>query len=295
MSAFKSGYVGIVGKPNVGKSTLLNRLVGQKVAITSSKPQTTRTRIMGVLTDKDYQIVFIDTPGIHQPEDQLHQFMMREIDDTIKDVDIILFMTEVSPKTHPEDQLAIDYLKKINKPILWILNKIDQNPGADLAEIRRYKDLFVFMDYLSISALQGTGCDRVISKIIELLPEGPQFYPEDTLTDRTERFLIAELIREKVYDLLRQEIPYSVAVVTEEVQERPDKKNYVKAVIYVEKDSQKGILIGGKGQMLKKLGQEARKEIEILLQKQVYLDLWVKVKKNWRKNPVALKEFGLEG
>jgi GTP-binding protein Era len=294
MSQFKSGYVGIVGKPNVGKSTLLNRLLGEKIAITSHKPQTTRTRIMGVLTSKESQIIFIDTPGIHQPQDQLHHYMMNEINETMKEVDLILFLVEPSIKPSIEDLLSADYLKKTQQPAILVLNKIDRYQNQAAACIEKYNDIAAFKESVCISALQGTGCDELISSIEKYLPVGPQFYPEDTLTDKSERFLIAELIREKVYEMLHQEIPYSVAVVTEEVKEKTDKLTYIKAVIYVEKESQKGIIIGNQGQMLKSLGQEARKEIEILLQKQVYLDLWVKVKKNWRKNPTALKALGLE-
>ncbi len=295
MNAFKSGYVGIVGKPNVGKSTLLNRLVGEKIAVTSHKPQTTRTRILGVVTKDNYQIIFIDTPGIHQPQDQLHHFMMREIDETINEVDIILFLMEPSQILNEEDQIALEYLKRITQPTILVLNKIDRYSQDISAKLKEYHDLKVFKDLIAISALQGTGCDDLIDKIVTYLPEGPKYFPDDTLTDRSERFLIAELIREKVYSLLHEEIPYSVAVITEEVQERPNNRGYVKAIVYVEKESQKGILIGDQGQMLKKLGQETRPEIEKLLQKQVYLDLWIKVKKNWRKNPSALKEFGFEG
>jgi GTPase len=295
MSAFKSGYVGIVGKPNVGKSTLLNRSIGEKIAVTSHKPQTTRTRILGVVTKDEYQIIFIDTPGIHQPQDQLHHFMMREIDETVNEVDIILFLMEPSQKFNAEDQTALEYLKKIKQPVILVLNKIDRYPQDITKKLKEYHDLKIFKDLIAISALQGTGCDDLIDKIVTYLPEGPKYFPDDTLTDRSERFLIAELIREKVYALLHEEIPYSVAVVTEEVQERPNNRGYVQATIYVEKESQKGILIGSKGQMLKEIGQETRPGIENLLQKQVYLELRIKVKKNWRKNPSALKEFGFEG
>lgn len=295
MSTFKSGYVGIVGKPNVGKSTLLNRLIGEKIAVTSHKPQTTRTRILGVVTQDDYQIIFIDTPGIHQPQDQLHHFMMQEIDETVNEVDIILFLMEPSQKFNAEDQTALEYLKKISQPVILVLNKIDRYPREISAKLEEYHNLKVFKDLFAISALQGTGCGELIDKIVTYLPEGPKYFPDDTLTDRSERFLIAELIREKVYALLHEEIPYSVAVVTEEVQERLNNRGYVQATIYVEKESQKGILIGSKGQMLKQLGQETRPGIENLLQKQVYLELRIKVKKNWRKNPSALKEFGFDG
>ena len=292
---FKSGYIGIIGKPNVGKSTLLNRLIGEKIAITSAKPQTTRNRIMGVLTRPTSQMVFIDTPGIHQPKDQLHQFMMKEINESIKDVDLFLFLLEPSSKTSDDDELAFKYLEKCRKPVIIVFNKSDltlqdgqPHPDAYPAVPEKYKQLHV-------SALSGAGCGELLDTIESLLREGPMFFPEDTLTDRTERFIIAELIREKAYVLFQQEVPYSVAVMTDEVKDRGNGMTYVKATIFVEKDSQKGILIGNDGQMLKKLGLEARKDIEKLMDSKVYLDLWVKVKKNWRQDPNALKQIGLEG
>jgi GTPase len=292
---FKSGYIGIIGKPNVGKSTLLNRLIGEKIAITSAKPQTTRNRIMGVLTRPTSQMVFIDTPGIHQPKDQLHQFMMNEINESIKDVDLFLFLLEPSQKSSDDDLLAFKYLEKCRKPVLIVFNKSDltlqdgqNHPDAYPAVPEKYKQLHV-------SALSGAGCGELLDTIESLLREGPMFFPEDTLTDRSERFIIAELIREKAYVLFQQEVPYSVAVMTEEVKDRGNGMTYIKATIFVEKDSQKGILIGNDGQMLKKLGLEARKDIEKLMDSKVYLDLWVKVKKNWRQDPNALKQIGLEG
>jgi len=292
---FKSGYIGIVGKPNVGKSTLMNRLVGQKISIISPKPQTTRNRIMGVLTNPHSQMIFLDTPGIHNPKDQLHQFMKHEIDEAVQEVDLLLFMLEITSHLDEDDQAALEYLKSYRGPTLIAVNKTDTNPQAEKMLFQSpYGEYLNNRKVLYISALLGNGCDDLLKTIEELLPEGPQFFPEDTLTDRSERFIISEIIREKAYALFNQEVPYSIAVVTEEVKERTPEMGYVKAVIYVEKESQKGILIGSQGQTLKSLGKDARTEIEELLQKKVYLDLWVKVKKNWRRDPNAMKQLGME-
>ena len=294
MNLFKSGYIGIIGKPNVGKSTLLNHFLGQKLAIVSEKPQTTRTRILGILTGKEYQIIFIDTPGVHSPKDRLHAFMQSQIDETVAEVDLLLFMIEANRALNAEDQLAVSMLQKQNKPIILVVNKIDLDikRGEDLNQqlMKQYR----FHDSVSISALNGFGCQELLDKIISYLSEGPQYFPEDTITDRNERFFIAELVREQVYHVTQQEIPYSVAVVTEEVKERSPELTYIKAIVYVERDSQKKILIGSNGKKLKEIGLNARKKVEQLMQKKVYLDLWVKVKKNWRKDPNALKQLGLK-
>jgi len=294
MSSFKSGYVGIIGKPNVGKSTLLNQLVGQKLAIVSEKPQTTRTRIQGILTKPNYQIILVDTPGVHSPKDQLHAFMQSQITETVEGVDLLLFLVAVDEKLDEEDRLALKTINKENKPTILVVNKIDLDK-TNAEKLRSQLSLLSqFCATQLISALEGIGCQELLNKIITQLPEGPQYFPEDTLTDRNERFFVGELVREQVYRLTQQEIPYSVAVVTEEVKERSPELTYVKAVIYVERDSQKKILIGTNGIKLKEIGQTARKEVEQLLQKKVYLDLWIKVKKNWRKDPVALKQLGLK-
>lgn len=294
MNAYKSGYVGIIGKPNVGKSTLLNLYLGQKLAIVSEKPQTTRTRILGILTRPEYQIVFIDTPGIHLPKDQLHAFMQAQITETIDEVDLLLWLVSAERNMDKQDQLAISTIKKQNKPTILVINKIDLN--LDLANKLKLAlhQQYRFRDIQLISALNGTDCPELLNKIVISLPEGPQYFPEDTLTDRNERFFIAELIREQILRLTQQEIPYSIAVITEEVKERTSELTYVKAVIYVERDSQKIILIGANGKKLKDIGQAARKEVEQHLQKKIYLDLWIKVKKNWRKDPAALNQLGLK-
>jgi GTP-binding protein Era len=294
MQPFKSGYVGIIGKPNVGKSTLLNHFLRQKLAIVSEKPQTTRTRIQGILTELNYQVIFVDTPGVHSPKDQLHAFMQSQIVETIAEVDLCLFLITADAESDEEDRLALDGINKQNQPAILVVNKIDLNKYRAEKMQRTLIMQNRFYDTQLISALDGTGCQELLDKIVTYLPEGPQYFPEDTLTDRNERFFIGELVREQVYRLTQQEIPYSVAVITEEVKERSPELTYVKAVIYVERDSQKKILIGSKGIKLKEIGQSTRKEVEQLLQKKVYLDLWVKVKKNWRKDATALKLFGLK-
>ncbi|MFB3896529.1 MAG: GTPase Era [bacterium] len=293
-SIHRSGYIGIIGKPNVGKSTLLNYLLGQKLAIVSDKPQTTRTRILGVISSQNYQLIFIDTPGIHVPKDQLHAFMQSQIAETVEEVDILLFLVSAESGIDDEDRLALQVIEKQNKPVVIAVNKIDINKTNAEKVRQELLSLYPFRDQQLISALNGTGCNELVTKLITLLPEGPQYYPEDTLTDRNERFIISELVREQVLKLTQQEIPYSVAVITEEVKERSAALTYVKAVIYVERDSQKKIIIGSQGKKLKEIGLTTRKEVEQLLQKKVYLDLWVKVKKNWRKDRTALQQLGLK-
>lgn len=287
----KSGYIGIVGKPNAGKSTLLNYLVGQKLAITSPKPQTTRHRTLGILTTDDYQMVFIDTPGIHTPKDQLHQFMKQEVDTTLDDVDVVLFLADPTSPPDDDDLLALEYLKKQRKPAVFAFNKSDMKstPNTEL-----YGDILDRFPVIHISALKGTGCDELLAKILNLLPAGPKYFDEETVTDRSERFIVSELIREQIYNLFEKEIPYSVAVITEEVKDRGDGMTYIQATIHVEKDSQKGIIIGSGGRMLKKIGQQARADIEEMLGTKVYLELWVKVKKNWRRDNSLLHQLGMD-
>jgi GTPase len=291
---YQSGYIGIIGKPNVGKSTLLNYFLKQKLAIVSEKPQTTRTRILGIITDPKYQMIFIDTPGIHVPQDQLHAFMQSQIAETVEEVDILLFLVSAEKGIDDEDRLALHTIETQNKPVILVINKIDLNIARANKLQSELFSLYQFRDSQIISALHGTGCAELLDKLVTILPEGPQYFPEDTLTDRNERFIISELVREKILKLTQQEIPYSIAVVTEEVKERSAALTYVKSVIYVERDSQKKIIIGADGQKLKEIGQTARKEVEQLLQKKVYLDLWVKVKKNWRKDRTALQQLGLK-
>jgi GTP-binding protein Era len=294
LNLYQSGYIGIIGKPNVGKSTLLNYFLKQKLAIVSEKPQTTRTRILGIVTEPKYQIIFIDTPGVHSPQDQLHTFMQLQIAETVEEVDIILFLVSADKDIDEEDQLALKTIGKQNKPVVLVVNKTDLNKAKAERLQSDLVSLYRFSDSQLVSALLGTGCQELQQKLVNLLPEGPQYFPEDTLTDRNERFFISELVREQILKLTQQEVPYSIAVVTEEVKERSAALTYVKAVIYVERDSQKKILIGANGKKLKEIGQVARKDVEQLLQKKVYLDLWVKVKKNWRKDRTALQQLGLK-
>lgn len=293
-SLYQSGYIGIIGKPNVGKSTLLNYFLKQKLAIVSEKPQTTRTRILGIITDPKYQMIFIDTPGVHSPQDQLHAFMQSQIAETIEEVDILLFLVSAEKGIDDEDRLALQTIEKQNKPVILAINKIDLNIAKAKNLQSDLLSLYPFRDSQLISALHGTGCHELLNKLVTILPEGPQYFPDDTLTDRNERFFISELVREQILKLTQQEIPYSIAVVTEEVKERSTELTYVKVVIYIERDSQKKIIIGSKGKKLKEIGQKARSEVEQLLQKKVYLDLWVKVKKNWRKDRTALQQLGLK-
>jgi len=289
---FRSGYVSIVGRPNVGKSTLLNSILGEKVAIVTDKPQTTRNRIVGVKTTPSAQIVFIDTPGIHRPMERLGEFMMKEAMDSLKEVDIVLLVVE--PRMPRKEEEAItDLLKeRKNLTVFLLINKIDTVPKAEiLPVIDRYSALHPFNEIIPVSALKGDGLDIVLGKIIEYLPEGPKYYPDDIFTDQLERSMAAEIIREKIMSLTEEEIPYSVAV---EVVQWEEKENMVviNANIYVEKESQKGIIIGKRGAMLKAIGIASRREIEDLLNTKVYMDLWVKVKKDWRKKTGTLRELG---
>ncbi len=294
---FKSGYVSIIGRPNVGKSTLLNSLLGEKVAIVTPKPQTTRNRIRGIKNLPNAQIVFIDTPGIHRPRERLGEFMVKEATLALKDIDLAIVMVE--PRL-PElaDERLIDVVKtsrnKFQFPVILVINKIDTVKKAELLPIiDEYSKLMDFSEIIPISALKGDGLDILLQKVVEYLPEGPKYYPDDIVTDQLERFMVSEIIREKIMNLTEDEIPYSVAV---EVTQWEEKEGIIiiSANIYVEKDTQKGIIIGKKGAKLKSIGTEARKEIEGLLGTKVYLELWVKVKEAWRKKPGALRELGYQ-
>ncbi len=294
-SGFRSGYVSIVGRPNVGKSTLLNSILGDKIAIVTRRPQTTRNRIIGVKTTSDAQIVFIDTPGIHRPKERLGEFMVREARAAVKEVDIILFMVEPHMPT-PADERVLEFLKdtlsKKPRPFFLLINKIDLIKKPELLLIiDAYSRLYEFDEIIPISALKGDGVDRVVNMIIEYLPEGPKYYPDDMVTDQLERFMVAEMIREKIMTLTEDEIPYSVAVEIINWEEKSD-IIVIGANIYVEKESQKGIIIGKKGNRLKKIGTLARQDIERLLNTKVYLELWVKVKEDWRDRPGILRELG---
>lgn len=293
---FKSGFVAIIGRPNVGKSTLVNNLIGQKVAIMSDKPQTTRNKILCVLTREDSQIVFMDTPGIHKPHHKLGEFMVKVAESTLNEVDVILFVVDVNEKIGMGENYILEKLAAVKTPVLLILNKIDKL--ADKAQllpiITSYTAKYNFVGVLPISALADSNFDLVITEINKHLEFGPAYFPADTITDRPERFVVAEMIREKVLLSTRDEIPHSVAIEIEEMKVRSNNNVYVRAVIYVERDSQKGIIVGAKGALLKDIGQMARADIEPLLGNKVYLDLWVKVKKDWRNKDGALSEFGYQ-
>lgn len=290
---FKSGFVSIVGRPNVGKSTLLNRFVGQKIAIMSDKAQTTRNKIQGVVTSDHSQIVFIDTPGIHKPKHALGDFMVRTAKRTIPDVDVVLFMVNATQKIGPGDRFVIDLLKRTEEPVFLVINKIDQvHPDELPGIVESYEDEYDFAEIVPISALEGNNVDRLYELIESYLQEGPQYYPDDQVTDHPERFIIAEFIREKVLHHTREEIPHSVAVAIEKIEREENGKLHIMANVIVERSSQKGILIGKGGTMMKRVGTEARRDIERLLGSKVYLELWVKVQKDWRNKQVHLRELG---
>jgi GTP-binding protein Era len=291
---FKSGFVSLIGRPNTGKSTLLNLLLGEKIAIISSKPQTTRNRILGIKNLPTGQIVFLDTPGVHHSRIKLNQAMVKVALATLQEVDVICFLIEADRPDNEENDLILEDLKKVSKPVILVINKIDLVSKARLLPImERYSQLRSFEQIIPISALLGDGADVLEAELLKILPEGPKFFPEDMITDLSERFLVAEFIREKVIQLTREEIPYSTAVEVEEFNEREEKNLIViKATIQVERESQKGILIGEKGRMLKEIGRLAREEIEAFLGARVFLELWVKVEKNWREDPRALRRLG---
>ncbi|WP_270508343.1 GTPase Era [Lactobacillus gasseri] len=289
---YKSGFVALIGRPNVGKSTLLNFSVGQKVAIMSPQPQTTRNKISGIYTDDQEQIVFIDTPGIHKPKNKLDDFMDKSSYSALDEVDVVLFMVEPEP-AGKGDQYIAELLKKIKKPVFLVINKIDKvHPDKLLSIIDSYKNLGDFAEIVPISASQGNNVSELIKTIAKYLAEGPQFYDADQLTDRPEYFIVAELIREQVLKLTHEEVPHATAVVVDRMRDHEGGKLQIEATIYVERPGQKGIIIGKKGQMLKQIGIAARQEIEALLGEKVNLRLWVKVQKNWRSDPAFLKSIG---
>ena len=291
--SFKSGFVAIVGRPNVGKSTFMNYVLGQKIAIMSDKAQTTRNKIQGVYTKDNAQIVFLDTPGIHKPKHELGEFMVKSAYSALKEVDAVLFMVNVSEKRGPGDDFIIEKLKGIKTPIFLVLNKIDLvTPEVLLERVESYKDALDFAGVFPISVLQGNNVNELMEALIEALPEGPQFYPADQITDHPEYFVVSELIREKILQLTQEEIPHSVAVTVDKMQKDEFDKVHVYANIIVERKSQKGIIIGKGGRLLKEIGTRARRDIQQLLGNKVYLELWVKVEKDWRKRKSNLQEYG---
>lgn len=292
---YKSGFIAVIGRPNVGKSTLINSLIGQKIAIMSDKPQTTRNKILCVLTKEDAQLVFIDTPGIHKPKHKLGEYMVQAAENTLKEVDVVLFVVDASEDLGAGELYILERLKATNKPVLLVVNKVDKISQQQLLPIiSRYADRQEFAAALPISAKENTNLDLLVDEIKKHLEEGPQYYPEDMVTDQPERLVAAELIREKVLHLTREEIPHAIAVEIEEMTTRKNEDVYIRATIYVERDSQKGIVIGAKGALLKEIGGLARADIEHLLGSKVYLDLWVKVKKDWRNRDSILRGLGYE-
>lgn len=293
---YKSGFVTLIGRPNVGKSTLMNQLIGQKIAITSSKPQTTRNRIQTVYSCEEGQIIFLDTPGINKAKNKLGDYMLNVAERTLKEVDAILWLVEPTTYIGAGEQYIIEQLKKVKTPIILIINKIDTVPDEEIMKaIVTYKDVCDFAEIVPVSAMTGKNKEEVISSIFQYLPEGPQYYDEDTITDQPERQIVAELIREKALRLLSQEIPHGIAVVIDQMKERNGGRLVdIDATIICERDSHKGIIIGKQGTMLKKIGSQARTEMENLLDMKVNLKLWVKVKKNWRDSDFLLKNYGYD-
>ncbi|WP_347106196.1 GTPase Era, partial [Ligilactobacillus salivarius] len=280
-------------RPNVGKSTFLNRVVGQKIAIMSDKAQTTRNKIQGIYTEDDAQIVFIDTPGIHKPHSRLGDFMVESALSTLNEVDAVLFMVNATQKRGRGDDFIIERLRNVKKPIYLVINKIDQiHPDKLLQIMDDYRNTLDYAEVFPISALEGNNCPELIESLVNTLPEGPQYYPADQITDHPERFIAGELIREKVLELTREEVPHSVAVVVDRIHREDDEKVLVQATIVVERNSQKGIIIGKGGKMLKQIGVKARKDIELMLGDKVYLELWVKVQPNWKDRQVDLQALG---
>ena len=293
MFEHKSGFVAIVGRPNVGKSTLLNRIVGQKIAIMSDKAQTTRNKIQGVYTTPKAQLIFIDTPGIHKPKHRLGDFMVETAYSALREVDAVLFMISADQKRGRGDDFIIERLKNVQSPVYLIINKIDKvHPDELLSIIEDYSAQMSFAQVVPISATEGNNVDRLMEVLVEEMPEGPQYFPEDQVTDHPEYFIVSELIREKVLFLTRDEVPHSVAVVVDSMKRNENDKIHIQATIIVERDSQKGIIIGKGGKMLKDIGTKARKDIENLLGDKVFLELWVKVQKDWRDKKVYLQDFG---
>lgn len=290
----KSGFVTLIGRPNVGKSTLMNRLIGQKIAITSNKPQTTRNRIQTVYSSKQGQIVFLDTPGIHKAKNKLGEYMVNAAQNTLNEVDVVLWLVEPSTFIGAGERHIAEQLQKVKTPVILIINKIDTVKKEEiLIFIDAYRKIYDFAEIVPVSALKGDNAETVIDVIFKYLPYGPNFYDEDTITDQPERQIVAELIREKALRTLNEEIPHGIAVSIDKMKTRSDGKVIdIDATIVCERDSHKGIVIGKSGVMLKKIGTQARKDIENMLEQKVNLQLWVKVKKDWRDSDFLLKNYG---
>ena len=290
---FKSGFVTIVGRPNVGKSTLMNKIMGEKLSIVSSKPQTTRNNIQTILTKEDYQIVFVDTPGIHKPKHKLGEYMVNSAKDSIKEVDVVLFLTNPDDEIGRGDRFILESLKNTKAPIFLVLNKIDENTQERVAKtLAMYGAEFDFNEIIPISALKGKNVDKLVELMVENMPEGPKYYPDDMITDVQEKFVVSEIVREKALRNLRDEIPHGVAVDVIQMKQKPNGNYHIEVDLICEKDSHKGIIIGKNGQCLKKIGENSRYELEKFLRAKVNIKIWVKVRKEWRDNQNLLKELG---
>lgn len=290
---FKSGFVAIIGRPNVGKSTLMNHVIGQKIAIMSDKPQTTRNKIHGVYTSPEMQIVFLDTPGIHKRQSKLGDYMNTTALGTLNEVEAVLFLIDAAEGFGGGDRFIIERLKDIKTPVILVMNKIDRiEPEALLPMIESYNKLYNFAEIVPVSAKLGNNVNTLIEQVGKFLPAGPQYYPEDQVTDHPEQFVCAELVREKILHLTREEVPHSIAVTIEDMRVQDNGVVQISAVIYVERDSQKGIIIGKQGSLLKEVGKLARQDIERLLGSKIFLELWVKVKKDWRNQDRVLRDLG---
>lgn len=293
---FYSGFISLVGRPNVGKSTLMNRLIGEKIAIISPKPQTTRNRIQSILTKDDFQVIFIDTPGIHKPKHKLGNYMVKAAETTLNEVDAVFMLVEPTERVLELDRYVIERLEGIKTPVILVINKIDTiEKSKILTVIDMFKSLYNFAEIIPVSAKMGENTDQLMEVIKKYLPEGPQYFPEDMVTDQPERQIAAEIIREKALQLLQEEIPHGIAVEISAMKKRNDKDMVdVEATIYCEKDSHKGIIIGKQGAMLKKIGTRARVDISALLGSPINLQIWIKVKKDWRDSDFLLKNFGYD-
>ncbi len=291
---YKSGFATIIGRPNVGKSTLLNRIIGEKIAIISNKPQTTRNRIQCVYTGDNQQIVFLDTPGIHKPKNKLGEYMVNVSKETLNEVDVILWLVDESTQIGPGDKFILEQVENISTPKILVINKIDKLSNEEVTQIiENYSKFDVFKEIIPISAQEGYGVDRLIRVITEMMPEGPQYFPDDMITDQPERQIVSEIIREKALHFLDEEVPHGIAVGIDLMRKREDKDIIdINATIYCERESHKGIIIGKNGRKLKGIGKSARIDIERLLGNQIYLTLWVKVEKNWREKEKLVKYFG---
>lgn len=293
MTEHKSGFVSIIGRPNVGKSTFMNRVIGHKIAIMSDKAQTTRNKIQGVMTREDAQIIFLDTPGIHKPKHKLGDYMMRVAKNTLSEIDAIMFMVNVNEDIGRGDEYIMEMLKNVKTPVFLVLNKIDLvHPDALMPKIEKYKTYMDFTEIVPISALEGLNVDHFIDVLKDYLPEGPKYYPDDQISDHPEQFVVGEIIREKILHLTSEEIPHAIGVNVDRMIKESEERVRIEATIFVERDSQKGIVIGKGGKKLKEVGKRARRDIEMLFGSKVYLELWVKVQKDWRNKVNFIRQMG---